>query len=46
MAEENVQRIGDLIEHGVNRIEKTRDLDGWQDIVLDAEFIGSRIVAD
>ena len=46
MAEENVQRIGDLIEQSVNRIEKTRDLDGWKDIVLDVEFIDSKIVAD
>ncbi len=46
MAEENVQRIGDLIEQGVNRIKKTRDLDGWKDIVFDAELIDSKIVAD
>jgi len=46
MAVENVQRIGDLIEQGVDRIKKTRNLDGWKDIVLDAELIDSKIVAD
>ena len=46
MAEEIVQQIGALIEQGVNRIKKIRDLDGWKDIVLDAEFIDSKIVAD
>ncbi len=46
MAEEIVQQIGALIEQGVNRIKKIRDLDGWKDIVLDAEFTDSKIVAD
>ncbi len=46
MAEENVQRIVDRIEQSVNRIKKTRDLDDWKNIVLDAEFIDSKIVAN
>ena len=38
LAQEDVERIGDVIERGISRIKKSRDLDGWKDIVLDAEF--------
>ena len=37
LAEEDVERIGDLIEQGVARIRATKDLDGWKSIVFDAE---------
>ena len=39
MAEEDVERIGDLIERGVKRIKATKDLDGWKDVILDAEAL-------
>ena len=38
LPEADVERIGDLIEKGVNRIRKTRDLDGWKEVILDVEF--------
>ncbi len=38
LADEDVERIGDVIERGISRIKKSRDLDGWKDIVHDAEF--------
>jgi len=38
LAEEDVERVGDLIERGVKRIKQTKDLDGWRDINLDVEF--------
>ncbi len=46
MAQEDVERIGDVIERGISRIKKSRDLDGWKDIVLNAEIIEGEIVAD
>lgn len=39
MDPEDVERIGDLIERGVNRIRESRDLDGWKDVILDAEYV-------
>ena len=38
LAEEDIERVGDLIEKGVNRIRKAKDLEAWREIVLDAEF--------
>ena len=38
LPEEDVERIGDMLERAVKRIRQTKDLDGWRDIVLDAEF--------
>ena len=38
LPEKDVERIGDLIEAGVKRIRATKDLNAWQDIVLDVEF--------
>lgn len=38
LADEDVERIGDMLEKGVSRIKKTRDLEGWRDVILDAEF--------
>jgi len=35
---DDVERIGDLLERGINRIRETKDLDGWKDVILDAEF--------
>ena len=37
MADEDLERIGDIIERGVKRIKATKDLDGWRDIVLDVD---------
>ena len=36
---ENAERIGDLLEQGVNRIRETKDLDGWKDMIIDGEFM-------
>ena len=33
LAEEDVERIGDLIEKGVNRIRASKDLDGWRSLM-------------
>ncbi len=38
LPEKDVERIGDLIEKGVNRIRKSKDLEAWRDVVLDVEF--------
>ena len=38
LPEAGVERIGDMLERAVKRIKATKDLDGWKDIVLDAEF--------
>jgi len=35
MAEEDVERIGDIIERGVARIRSNKDLDAWKDVVID-----------
>lgn len=37
LADEDVERIGDLLEKGVARITSSRDLDGWKSIVFDGE---------
>ena len=37
MADEDLERIGDIIERGVKRIKATKDLDGWRDIVLNVD---------
>lgn len=37
LAEEDIERIGDLIERGVKRIKATKDLDGWKQVILDVE---------
>ena len=37
LAEEDIERIGDLLEKGVARIRSSRDLDGWKTIVFDGE---------
>lgn len=37
LAEEDIERIGDLIERGVKRIRATKDLEGWRDVILDVE---------
>jgi hypothetical protein len=37
LPEKDAGRIGDLIEAGVKRIRATKDLDAWQDIVLDVD---------
>ena len=39
LAEEDISRIGDIIEMGVKRIKATKDLDGWKSVVLDVEAI-------
>jgi hypothetical protein len=38
MSDEDVERIGDLIERGVNRIRETKDLDGWKEIDLGVDY--------
>ena len=38
LAEKDIERIGDIIEKGISRVKASRDLDGWKDIVLDADF--------
>ncbi len=39
LAEEDIDRIGDLIERGVKRIKATKDLDGWKSVILDVEAV-------
>lgn len=39
MADEDVERIGDIIERGVKRIRATKDLDGWKDVILNVEAV-------
>ena len=39
LADEDVERIGDMIERGVKRIKSTKDLDGWKDVILDVEAV-------
>lgn len=36
--EEEVSRIGDLIEAGVKRIRASKDLDAWQQVAIEGEF--------
>ncbi len=38
IANEDVERIGDMLERAVKRIKATKDLDAWKDIVLDVEI--------
>ncbi len=38
MDEDDVERIGDLIEQGVKRIRKNKDLDAWKEGALDGQF--------
>jgi len=38
LADEDVERIGDMIEKGVARIKANKDLDGWKDLIEEAEF--------
>lgn len=38
MDEEDVARIGDMIEQGVKRIRKNKDLDAWKDGALEGTF--------
>lgn len=37
LADEDVDKIGDLIEQGVARIKRSKDLDGWKSIVFESE---------
>ena len=39
LADEDIERIGDLIERGVKRIKATKDLDGWKSVILDVEAV-------
>lgn len=36
---EDIDRIGDLLEKGIKRIKSSKDLDGWKEVILDAEFV-------
>ena len=38
LPDEDVERIGDMLERAVKRIKATKDLDAWKDIVLDVEI--------
>jgi hypothetical protein len=39
MAEEDVERLGDLIEKGVGRIRASKDLEGWRSIFPEGHLI-------
>jgi phage terminase small subunit len=38
LAEEDISKIGDIIERGVKRIKQSKNLDAWEDIILDVEY--------
>lgn len=38
LADEDVERIGDMIEKGVARIKANKDLDAWKELIEEAEF--------